>query len=126
VAGFTLIEVLVAFTIATMALVALYRVSSTGLSTGFTAERYSRALLIAESALDTIGIGEPLTPGTSTQRVDVIYDQNITVHARPDLVRPGTGGPAPYPYEVSVSIGWHEGRRDRSIALSMIRLGSPP
>lgn len=124
--GFSLIEILVAFTIATLALLALYRVSSSGLSAGFTADRHSRALLIAESAMDAVGIGEPLAPGKSTQRVDDTYDREIVVRARPDLLRPGTGISAPYPYEVSVNVNWREGRLARSVALSMIRLGSPP
>jgi len=125
-AGFTLIEILVAFTIALLALGALYRASSTGLAAGTSATHYSRALLIAESALEGAGVEAPLAPGKSTRRVDGAYDQELMVNARPDLL-PGAGGiVGTYPYEVSVAVAWHDAGRARSIELSTIRLGPPP
>ena len=125
-AGFTLIEILVAFTIALLALGALYRTTSSGLDAGAAAARYGRAVLIAESALESVGVETRLTPGDSTRHVDGTYDQNITVRARPDL-SPGAGDIAGvFPYEVSVSVAWNEARRARTIELSTIRLGPPP
>src|SRR5579872_3068122 len=122
-AGFTLIEVLVAFTIAVLALGVLYRASSTGLNAGGAAGRYNNALLIAESTLDAIGVERPLAPHQSTRRVDETYDEHVIVRARPDLA-PGSDVSAwAYPYEVLVDITWREGRRDRSIELKTIRLG---
>jgi general secretion pathway protein I len=126
IAGFTLIEILVAFVITALAVGALYRMSSIGLGTGSTADRYGRALLIAEAAMEGAGITEPLVPQHSTSRMDGVYDQDITVRARPDLLRTPATPDTRYPYEVSVVITWRDGRRARSIALSTLRLGTPP
>jgi general secretion pathway protein I len=125
-AGFTLIEILVAFVIAVLALGAVYRASSVGLDTGGTADRYSHALLIAESALEAAGVETSLAPGTSTQRLDNAYDQAVTVRPRPDLLPRSLTLAGAYPYEVSVDVSWREGGRARSVALSTIRLGRSP
>src|SRR5713101_6920446 len=53
-AGFTLIEILVAFTVATLLLGALYQVFSAGLRSSASAEHYADAVLLAESGLDAL------------------------------------------------------------------------
>jgi general secretion pathway protein I len=125
-AGFALIEILVAFTIALLALGMLYRISSSGLAIGTTAVRYSRALLIAETALDEVGVETPLAPGQSARQVDGAYDQDVTVLRRPDLVPGAAALPGAFPYQVSVQVSWDEAGRARSIELSTIRLGPVP
>lgn len=125
-AGFTLIEILVAFAIALLALGVVYRTSSTGLNAGRTAGQYSRALLIAESTLEATGVEAPLAPGESKLRVDGTYEQEVTVRARPDLLPSAGPMPGAYPYEVFVGVAWREAGRKRSIALSTIRLGPSP
>jgi general secretion pathway protein I len=125
-AGFALIEILVAFTIALLALGMLYRISSSGLAIGTTAFRYSRALLIAENALDEVGVEVPLAPGQSARQVDGAYDRDVTVHSRPDLLPGAAALPGAFPYEVSVQVSWHDSGRARSIELSTIRLGPVP
>jgi general secretion pathway protein I len=125
-AGFTLIEILVAFVIAVLALGALYRIASTGFAADSAATRYSRALLIAESTLDTVGTEEPLRPGRSTRRTDEVFEEEVVVRLRPDLLRSEDTASAPYPYEISVGIAWRDGRRARSLSLSTVRLGPAP
>lgn len=125
-AGFTLIEVLVALTIALLALDMLYRITSTSLEGGETAERYSRALLIAETALQSVGLGEAPQSGSFERRVAGIYDRDIVVRPRADLLGAGNPPPQIYPYEITARVFWHDGARTRSIALSTIRLGPPP
>jgi len=125
-AGFTLIEVLVALAIALLALGTLYRMTSTGLHAGAIAERYSRALIVAESTLESIGIGEAPPVGTFEQRIDGIYDRRVSIRGRPDLLAGGAVIPKVFPYEIAVRVGWREGGRERSIALSTLRLGQPP
>lgn len=125
-AGFTLIEFLVAFTIAVLALGVLYRASSSGLNTGSTASRYNSALLIAESTLDAIGVETPLSPRQSTRRVDGTYDEDVVVRPRSDLSSGSDVTAWAYPYEVMVDITWRDGRRRRSIELKTIRLGRAP
>src|SRR5580693_4617277 len=101
-AGFTLIEIVVAFVITAVAVGALYRMSSTGLETGSRADRYNRALLIAEAALESAGITEPLVAQNSSKRVEGDYDREITIRTRPDLLREPINRDSRYPYEVSV------------------------
>jgi general secretion pathway protein I len=126
IAGFTLIEILVAFVIAVLALSTLYRMASTGLGAESAAAHYSHALLIAESALEAVGSETPLTPGTSTPRIDDAYDEELVINPRPDLLPREYAASGPYPYAISVRVTWHEGRRARSISLSTVRLGPPP
>ena len=63
--GYSLIEVLVAFSILAMALSVLFRIFSTGLNNVGVASEYSLAVLVAESKLASPGVSEPLRPGRS-------------------------------------------------------------
>jgi len=65
-AGFTLVEVIVAFAIVTMVLAALY-FSIAGAYRGYAhAQVREQALALARAHLDMIGLEEPLQPGEST------------------------------------------------------------
>jgi general secretion pathway protein I len=117
---------LVAVLIAVMALSALYRLGSTGLATETVSSRYSRALLIAQSALEDIGVETPLVPGTATRTIDDVYQEEVDIQGRPELLRGEVTAAAPYPYEIRVKVLWHEGKRARTLDLSTIRLGPAP
>src|SRR5260221_5677994 len=82
-AGFTLIEILVAFTVATLLLGALYQVFSTGLRSSASAEHYADAVLLAESGLDAL-VGTAVAVGETTDRFG-IYERRTNIRARPDL-----------------------------------------
>lgn len=125
-AGFTLIEMLVAVLIAVMALSALYRLGSTGLATETVSSRYGRALLIAQSALEDVGVETPLVPGNSTREIDDVYQEEVDIRGRPELLSGELTAAAPYPYEIVVKVLWREGKRVRSVDLSTVRLGLPP
>jgi general secretion pathway protein I len=64
VAGFSLIEVLVAFVILALVGTALFRVFSGALGNASLADEYSRAALYAESRIASIGVEAPLREGT--------------------------------------------------------------
>ena len=118
--GFTLIEVLVAFAIATLLLGALYQVFSTGLRSSASAEHYANAVLLAESGLDALA-GTPVALGETNDRFG-IYVRQTDIRARPDLGPPG-GQTAVIPYEIQVRVAWREGVRERSVQLSTLRTG---
>ena len=59
-AGFSLIEVLVAFVILALVATALFRLFSASLTNASAAEEYSRALLVAESRLEATAGAQPL------------------------------------------------------------------
>jgi general secretion pathway protein I len=61
--GFSLLEVLVAFVILTLVVVALFRLFSGALGNASTAEEYSRAVLIAESRLTLVANEKALREG---------------------------------------------------------------
>ena len=118
--GFTLIEILVAFAVAIVVLGALYDIYATGLRSGTSSERYSNAILLAESGLDALAAG-PLAPVDTSDRIGV-YERRISVRLRPDLA----SAPAPlavFPYEIEVLVAWREGVRERMVSLSTVRLG---
>ena len=55
-AGFSLLEMLVAFTILAFSLVVILRIFSSGIGTAVTAEEYTAAVQIAESLLAKTGL----------------------------------------------------------------------
>lgn len=118
--GFTLIEVLVAFAIATLLLGALYQVFSTGLRSSASAEHYAEAVLLAESGLDALA-GTPVALGETNDRFG-IYVRQTDIRARPDLGPPDEQT-AIIPYEIQVRVAWREGVRERSVQLSTLRTG---
>lgn len=120
-AGFTLIEILVAFVIATLFLGAFYEIFSTSIEGAATSEAYSGAVLLAESTLDTASKSQ-LIPRQSTDEMGR-YRVQTSVDARPDLMRPGV---AVMPYQIRVRVGWREGLRERMISLSTLRLAAVP
>lgn len=61
-AGFTLLEVMVAFVIAALASIALYRAGFNGVADGAAAARYQDAVVRAESRLASVGTLTPLRP----------------------------------------------------------------
>lgn len=120
-AGFTLVEVLVAFVIAALSLAALLQVFATGLRSATTSEHYARATMLAESQLASIGIEQPLAVGQSSGAFDDEYRWRIVV--------------APYQeadmdalvevFDVSVTVSWGaEGENGRSVTLRTLRLGA--
>jgi general secretion pathway protein I len=69
-AGFSLLEVLVAFVILALVATALYRLFAGSLANVGAAEEYSRALLVAESVLAEVGGTKPLRAGERSGRVE--------------------------------------------------------
>jgi general secretion pathway protein I len=120
--GFTLIEVLVAFTIAALMLGSLSQVFSTGIGAAALANADKEALLIAQSSLDEVGVGELLVPRETTDRVSDKYTRTVIVRARAE---PGSNikiGPQLLTFEVEVVIAWKSGLQSRSISLQTMRL----
>src|SRR5689334_7024531 len=129
-AGFTLIEIIVAFTVTALILGALYQLFSTGVRSGADAASYGEAVMIAESLLDTLGIVGPLVPGEVRDVVGGRFVRLAVVRSRPDLME-STGGAAaaaaaPILYQIDVEVTWIEARRKRSVSLTTLRVVPPP
>lgn len=119
VAGFTLIEALVALIIAAMVLGLFLANLRGGLRAIEAAEQSGRALSLARSYLDVAGITAPLRPGSSEgdATMGFRWRQSIALRER----RPE--GLALY--DVRVDIIWEEGGRPRSVGLATMLLATP-
>lgn len=119
--GFTLIEILVAFAVATLLLGALYQVFSTGLKSAVAAENLSDAVLLAQSALDAT-VAVPPAEGETDDRIDG-YERHTSIRLRPDLSSDPSKA-ALQLYQVEVTVRWRDGRRERHISLVTLRPGA--
>ncbi len=138
VAGFTLLEVIVALAIAALALVVLFRAGGGGLSAVDTAARVEEAVARAQSHLAAFGRAGSIRPGESTGDDGDgyrwrLWTRPIAERAAPEEQSEGgtlTGlRPSQLPlvlYDVEVTISWRSAGRNRSIAIATRRLGAAP
>lgn len=122
-AGFTLIEVLIAFVILALALGALLPGFSAGLRGLDAADDYATAALLAESRLAAVGREAPLEEGTTSGAFDDRFRWRLDVTALPEADPEGV---LPVlPYAVALTVSWGEGD-GRAIVIETLRLGPPP
>jgi general secretion pathway protein I len=122
-AGFTLIEILVAFAIAAVMLGAIYDAFANGVRSVVTVDHYRDAVLLSQSALDALA-NVPIAAGETSDRIG-IFERTTRIRTRRDLV-PAAATFRAVPYEIEVEVGWREGIRRRVVAFSTLRLGPPP
>jgi general secretion pathway protein I len=122
--GFTLLEVLIAFAIAAVALGALSRLFSIGIVTQAAAGRLADAVALAEEqlALAEQGTlpGDGLQEGRSENGLK--WRRSITPLAASAA---GDDGPLTA-YEVQVTVSWDAAGRSKSITLSSLAFGGGP
>jgi len=124
--GFTLIEVLVAFTIAVLLLLPLMRGFSTGIRSASRTDAVTEATLIAQSTLESMGYATGLSDDADLERQEGPYRVSAAAHRyRGEGI---AAGPtlSVVPYELAVTVSWQEGARTRSVALRTLRLGPAP
>jgi len=113
-AGFTLLEVLVAFVIAALASIVLYRAGFSGAAAAATAARYQEAVVRAESRLASLGTLTALQAEQLSGDDGGGFHWQITI--APEESRPGLGL---YAVRVVESFG------NRLVTLVSERLGPP-
>jgi general secretion pathway protein I len=121
-AGFTLLEVLIAFIIAGLAVAALMQAGGSGLASSLAAARYQEAVSRARSHLDAAVHGTALGPA-DTQGDDGegfqwhlrVTPAATTMRQAPALARRITT--AVTLYAVSVTISWRDGHGTREVRL---------
>ncbi|WP_299390681.1 prepilin-type N-terminal cleavage/methylation domain-containing protein [Pelagibius sp.] len=125
--GFTLIEVLVAFTIFALSFAAILQIFSGGLHNGATADRALIALGHAESLMARAGVEEPLTPGQTSGQIDegMTWQQSVSLY-RDAAMTAEPPPPGMTPYAVTVSVTWQDRGRTRDVTLNSLRLGDAP
>ncbi|MCS5565879.1 MAG: prepilin-type N-terminal cleavage/methylation domain-containing protein [Methylococcales bacterium] len=116
--GFSLLEVLVAFSILALSLGTLMQIFSKGLELASMGDRYSRALVLAESTLATIGYTQPIETGESSGAFDNVYDWSIKIqpHNLEDLDPSSLDLSL---YQVQVMVAWE----NRRVFLETLRFG---
>jgi general secretion pathway protein I len=119
--GFSLLEVLVAFTILAMLLGVLFQVFSGGLRAARAGDSYTRATVIAQSRLAAVGVEFPLEEGTSSGTADGTFHWRVIVRPYVDGELPAGRG-VPRPLRVDVEVFWEEGGGARSLALTSLGL----
>jgi general secretion pathway protein I len=127
-AGFTLLEVLIAFIIAGLAIAALMQAGGSGLAATKAAVRYEEAVSRARSHLASATHGAALAPSDNhgddgrgfLWRVRVTPIATTTLQPLGPLRRPGV--PVTL-YAVSVWITWRDGNADRTVRLDTEQIG---
>ena len=90
VAGFTLLEVLVAFTLLALAMGIIMQVFSRGVNGADLADHYAKAATLAESKLAGVGIEEPLSEGDFNGQFDDNFAWTMSVRAYSSTSEPPT------------------------------------
>jgi general secretion pathway protein I len=124
--GFTLVEVMIAFTIAAVLLVVLLRSFSLGVSSSGLVSTYTEATLLAESTMDEFGTDIPLNDGAVTDRIQGRFRVATAMHLYADENTPDLSGTLLALYEFTVTVSWQEGARRRAVDLRTLRLYSAP
>ena len=119
--GFTLLEVVVAFAVAALALGAVFHVYGTAFGGSERAERLTIALLAAESKLAEVAGTALLKPGRTTGTLEDGYHWLA-------VVQPYLGTPETVPeqlpvraYQIEVTVSWGAGG-GQAVSLNTVRL----
>ena len=125
-AGFTLIEVVVAFVLLALVLSTGFEIFSQGLSRAGGLDERSRALEVARSALTDAGMEEVLKPGIAQgESQDPRFHWTRTITPYDESPDPNHPIQATYVlYRVDVKVDWRGGDgKDHALALSTLDLG---
>ena len=77
--GFSLLEILIAFSILALSLGILLKIFSSGVNTAGVAEEYNAAVQIAESLMAQTGVESPLQAGETTGLENEKYQWRVSV-----------------------------------------------
>jgi general secretion pathway protein I len=120
--GFTLIEILVAFMILTLALTVIFRIFSGGLRNLELSTDYTRAALVAESQLAAAGVTIPLEPGETRGELGDSFSWQRIIEAYQPWEKEKELSATMQGYRVTVNVDWERAGQKRRLSLSSIRL----
>ena len=129
--GFTLLEVVVAFVLLALTLVTVFQIFSTGLARAGELDEHSRALVVAQSRIATVGMEEKLEGPTETRGESEDRKYRWTLTVAPYEEPPEAGSPQPMSslqmYRVDAVVSWDgSDGRTRNLKLSTLTLGTKP
>ena len=122
--GFSLLEVLIAFSILALSLGILLKIFSAGVNTALVAEDYTAAVQIAESVMAKTGVETPLQPGQSSGLENEKY--HWLVEVSPFEFNPENVDPTAITamlFKVKVVVNWGDDNADdRQVELTTLKL----
>lgn len=119
--GFSLLEILVAFSILAFSLGILLNIFSGGLRRTIVSEEYQQAVIIAQSKLAAAGIEGDLDDGNVEGIIQEIYFWSLLVEPLviDDL---DIESMQLTPYQVTARVEWSAGKTNRQVELTTIKL----
>ena len=126
-AGFTLLEVVVALAIASLALVGLFQAGSGGLFAVDTAARSEEALQRAQSHLAAVGRNAALVEGEFSGDDGGGYRWKLRVQPmtkRQGVATDGVTLQTTTLFDVQIAISWQAQGHEREVVLRTLRLGT--
>ena len=118
--GFTLLEVLIGFVILSVSLGAILSVFSSGFQTVTLSERYSRAVMAAESQMARFGHDLPLDPGTQSGDLDGGYTWRASIEEYREADWPPADSDALL-VRINLIVSWPSQGGSRDVALTSLR-----
>ncbi len=130
-AGFSLLEVLVAFTLFAVAMGVIMQIFSRGVNGASIAAHYAKATMYAESKLAAIGLEETIKEGTSSGKFDdeayawqVTIKQYIDPAPREQMTIDFEKNYFAQLYEIETKVTFAtDDRKERVVTLSTLQLG---
>ena len=121
--GFSLLEILIAFSILAFSLTILLNIFSGGLRRTIVAEEYQQAVIIAQSKLAAAGVEEPLDSAAQSGEIDEKYFWSVQAQAF-NMGKLGLDEDDQnvVPYQVTVTVEWFADRNNRQFELTTIKL----
>lgn len=121
--GFTLLEVIIAFTILAVAMTALLQAFSSGLRGLGSASASTAAVLHARSKIDEMGAAIPLDPGEQDGTFEDGYQWVAVIREHQAVPAAELDYAGMVPYEVEVTVSAPDGA---SVRLTTLRLAPAP
>ncbi|WP_305910011.1 type II secretion system protein [Methylomarinum sp. Ch1-1] len=119
--GFSLLEILVAFSVMAISLGILLNIFSTGVHTAVIAEEYTVATQIAESLMARTGVETPLVVGETSGSEAEKYHWRVSIAEIPGLQQAESSAAALM--EVNVIVQWDD-QAARRVELHSVKTGT--
>ena len=122
-AGFSLLEILIAFSILALSLGILLNIFSGGLRRTIVSEEYQQAVIIAQAKMAAAGVELPLDEGQKQGQVLEKYNWSLIMQPlNTDDVAAASEAMGVQVYEVSSRVQWMAGDNDRLVELITLKL----
>lgn len=121
--GFSLLEILVAFTIMAISVTVLLEIFGKNTQIAFHSQNYTQAVSLAESLLDSVGREEKFPDSNDAGVFDDRFHWNVNVTEYQPVEEDIDFDLIPYQlYNVVVTVSWGQGDTQRLVKLSSLRI----